>query len=78
MKFCLAYGKICYLCGNQNHFKSKCMSQRQQVYETKHDKAHNDNISTDNDDNVYLNVVHNELSDTLSALLEVNEYKVRF
>ena len=54
------------------------MSQRQQVYETKHDKAHNDNISTDNDDNVYLNVIHNKLSDTLSALLEVNEYKVRF
>ena len=78
MKFCFAYGKICYLCGNLNHFKSKCTSQRRQIYETKCDNAHSDNVSTDDDDHIYFNVVHNKQRDTLTALLEVNECKVCF
>ena len=78
MQFFFAYGKICYLCCNRNLFKSKCTSQRRQVYEIKRDNAHNDNVSTDDDDDVYLNAVHNKQRDTLTALLEVNECKVRF
>ena len=77
MKFCFACGKICYLCGNRNHFESKCTSQRRQVYETKRDNAHND-VSINNDDDVYFNAVHNKQRDTPNALLEVNECKVRF
>ena len=67
LKFCFAYGKICYLCGIRNHFKSKCTSQRRQIYETKRNNAYNDNVSTDDDDDVYLNAVHNKQSDTLTA-----------
>ena len=53
-------------------------SQRRQVYETKRDNAHNHNVSTDDDDDVYLNAVHNKQRDTLIASLKVNEWKVRF
>ena len=53
-------------------------SQRRQVYETKRDNVYNHNVSTDDDDDVYLNAVHNKQRDTLTALLEVNECKVRF
>ena len=53
-------------------------SQRRQVYETKRNNAHNHNVATDDDNDVYLNAVHNKQRDTLTALLEVNECKVRF
>ena len=53
-------------------------SQRPQVYETKRDNAYKDKVSTDDDNDVYLNVVHNKQRDTLTALLEVNECTVRF
>ena len=78
MKFRFGYGKIYYLCRNQNNIKSKCKSQKRQVYGTKCNDANNDNVSIDDDDYIYLNAVHNKQSDTLTALLEVNERKVIF
>ena len=73
----IEHGKTYYLCRNTSHFKSKCTSQRRQVYETKHNIAKHDDIFTDYHD-VYLNAVHIKHSDTLTALLELNECKVLF
>ena len=68
--------KLVNLCRNRNNFESKYMSQRLQVHKNKYDNA-NDDVTTD-DKNVCLNAVHYKSSDTLTALLEVNECKVRF
>ena len=68
--------KLVNLCRNRNNFESKYMSQRLQVHKSKYDNA-NDDVTTD-DKNVCLNAVHYKSSDTLTALLEVNECKVRF
>ena len=42
---------------------------RRQVYKTKRDNTHNDNVFNDDDDEVYLNVVYNKQRDTLTAFL---------
>ncbi|XP_077968210.1 uncharacterized protein LOC144422187 [Styela clava] len=74
ISFCPAYGKTCHSCNGRNHFRTKC---RNASY-VRQMKKHDQNEETLEEGHQRVQKINNVNSSRITALMEVNNYEVRF
>ncbi|XP_077973347.1 uncharacterized protein LOC144428257 isoform X1 [Styela clava] len=74
ISFCPAYGKTCHSCNGRNHFRVKC---RNASY-VRQMKKHDQNEETLEEGHQRVQNINNVNSSRITALMEVNNYEVRF